>query len=309
MFTHRVSRDHTAIDRAQQQFNIQLVGLQEHTIRQYREILEQVDDIQSMNAANGNRGFQASQQAIPLQTQAATRDNQIPRNSQGGEEEKDWRVNGDLDQSAQPDRGQQQYAAVDLAELDSTGGAPAVRAADAFEWKKPLESDDQEENIMNLITKTEKPKAVSKQTASSKVVEAPNQAQNDSFSNILELQGGKDQKQNANDVDFYEASGGQKNHSFMEYGDEAEAVGATGAQAPSEAKETPLPGADLKGKNDMTDTRVNNYLDEPEGEALDEEEHAGSHKSYEEDIKDLQRTLGHLEEPGEEEASHNPFKE
>lgn len=58
MFIHRVSQDHMAIDRAQQKFNIQLVGLQEHTIRQYREILEQED------IANGSLG-----EAIPPQAQ------------------------------------------------------------------------------------------------------------------------------------------------------------------------------------------------------------------------------------------------
>lgn len=121
---------------------------------------------------------------------------------------------------------------------------------------------------MNLITK-EEPKAV-----------VTDSAQNDSFSNIPELQGAKDQE---GDI---EPNRGQKNHSFMEYGDEVEAIGKKTAKA------TP-PEANSTTKDENT-----NYLNEPEGDALDEQDYAVSYKSYEEeDIKDLERTLGHLKEP------------
>lgn len=54
-----------------------------------------------------------------------------------------------------------------------------------------------------------------------------NQAHNDSFSGIAQLQ-----KAQGENIDFYGADGGRKNHSFMEYGEEAEAIGSA---APTDA--------------------------------------------------------------------------
>ena len=68
-FIHRVGQDQMVIERAQSKYNIQLVGLQEHTIRQYREILELADDGQQIYTTNDDPGFRAEQQVIPLQYQ------------------------------------------------------------------------------------------------------------------------------------------------------------------------------------------------------------------------------------------------
>merc|ERR1712195_469539 len=76
-----------------------------------------------------------------------------------------------------------------------------------------------------------------------------NQAHNASFSGIAQLQ-----KAQGENIDFYGADGGRKNHSFMEYGEEAEAVGSTTLK---EAH------PDLQKHTQKT----NNFLDQPEGEA------------------------------------------
>lgn len=106
-----------------------------------------------------------------------------------------------------------------------------------------------------------------------------NQAHNDSFSGIAQLQ-----RAQGENIDFYGADGVRQNHSFMEYGEEAEAVGSP---KPKEAH----PGLQ---KNMQ---RENNFLDQPEGEALDDEE----------DYQDIQKTLGQLQEPKSREPAHNPF--
>ena len=71
----------------------------------------------------------------------------------------------------------------------------------------------------------------------------------------------------------------------MEYAEEAEATG--------DAKP-----ADLHQDSQKNTQRKNNYMNQPEGEALDDEE----------DYKDIQKTLGQLQEPSGREAVHNPFK-
>ena len=94
------------------------------------------------------------------------------------------------------------------------------------------EQDDKEENIMNLIgADGGKPRAAAATTH--------NQAHEDSFCNIVELQGGNIGKLDEELINFQPALEEQedpKNHSFMEYGDQAEAMDGVAAQ--SGAKES-----------------------------------------------------------------------
>jgi len=94
------------------------------------------------------------------------------------------------------------------------------------------EQDDQEENIMNLIgADGSKPRATAMAT--------DNQAHDDSFCNIVELQGGGDigqlDEELINFQPALEEEEDPKNHSFMEYGDQAEAMDGAGAKRGTKA--------------------------------------------------------------------------